>query len=52
MDGNALGDFCFEQCGMEPNECPKGYNCTELMDENGMGMGNLCVRDCTFQQSP
>lgn len=51
MDGNPIGDFCFEPCGMEPNQCPKGYNCTELMDENGMGMGSLCVRDCTYQVS-
>ena len=47
-EGNELGSFCFEACGEEPNECPKGYSCQELMDENGMVQNKLCIRDCTF----
>ena len=47
-DGNDLGSFCFEACGQEPNECPKGYSCQELKDENDMVLNRLCFRDCTF----
>ena len=34
--------------GMEPNECPKGYRCQELKDENDVVVNRLCFRDCTF----
>ena len=47
-DGNELGNFCYEGCGMEPNECPKGYRCQELKDENDVVVNRLCFRDCTF----
>ena len=45
-DMNPLGDFCFEPCGEEPNDCPQGYQCVDLEDQDGNPMGNLCIRRC------
>lgn len=41
-----LGDFCFEPCAEPPNACPQGYQCVELMDQDGNPMGDVCIRRC------
>lgn len=41
-----LGDYCFEPCAEEPNECPQGYQCISLENENGSVEARLCVRRC------
>lgn len=43
---NPIGDYCFEPCGEAPNECPQGYSCVELADQDGNVEAELCVRRC------
>ncbi|MCA9558405.1 MAG: hypothetical protein KC583_07575, partial [Myxococcales bacterium] len=45
-DENPLGDYCFEPCMPEPNECPQGYSCVELEDQEGNVTDRLCIRRC------
>lgn len=42
---NPLGDFCFEPCQPEPNECPQGYSCETIEDGSGSSF-SLCIRQC------
>ena len=47
-DENPIGDFCFEPCEAEPNECPKGYTCLPIMDDMGNEQGRVCTTDCSL----
>ncbi len=50
-DGNELGDFCFEPCQPEPNECPQGYGCIDLEDQDGNVQARLCIRRCDLHEN-
>ena len=50
-DEMPLGDFCFEPCQPAPDECPQGYGCQELTDQDGNVMAELCIRRCDYDRS-
>ncbi|MEE2756821.1 MAG: hypothetical protein VYA30_09165 [Myxococcota bacterium] len=50
-DDNPIGDFCFEPCEPEPNECPKGYSCIPVTDDMGNELGRICTTDCSLLMS-
>jgi hypothetical protein len=42
-----MGKFCFPTCYADPdNPCPQGYQCVDLVDENGQPQGQVCARTC------
>ena len=40
----AEGSFCGQDCNMG-EECPSGYSCQEVMDENETSLGKQCLPD-------
>ncbi len=48
--GNKLGPYCYLPCSTDPTgQCPEGYGCQDVKDQNGAVTGQVCFRQCQYQ---
>ncbi|MBM4387784.1 MAG: hypothetical protein FJ088_08600 [Deltaproteobacteria bacterium] len=46
-NGQEKGSYCAPPCYPDPeNECPQGYECNEIKDDQGKSYGKKCLRFC------